>query len=101
MVLIWIKDSDNYKLQYNTKLNEYYLISPTQKTNLDLYIPSRAKDTKIQLYDENNKMVEETKVEEDKGIVLDKNDSGNYYIIESEYGNNNVDRIKLFVYQEK
>lgn len=39
-----ILDSDNYQVQYNTKLDEYYLILYEDETKLNLYKPDNIKN---------------------------------------------------------
>lgn len=96
-----IQKSENYKVQYNNEQKEYYLISPAEQISLNLYVPSRSKKTTLKLYDENNEIINEVNIEKEKPVVVEDTEKENYYVLEAEYGNNNMDRIKFFVYQEE
>ena len=96
-----VLEGEDYKVQYNSKDEEYYLLSSKEETKLNLYIPNRAKEITVQLFDSDNKMIEENNYETDSEIVLNNNENGNYYIFEVKYGNNNLDKLKVFVYLSK
>ncbi len=93
-----ILEGEDYKVQYNTELEEYYLLSNKEETKLNLYIPNRAKGITVQLLDKENKIIEENDYEANSSITLDKNENENYYIFEIKYGNNNLDKFKIYVY---
>lgn len=98
---IKILDSDIYKIQYNKKLEEYYLISQNKSTKLNLFIPNRINKLSILHYNENNELLETEKIGKDKEIILNINDSDDYYILEAKYSKNQLDKIKLYVYLEE
>lgn len=44
-----ILESDNYKMQYNTKEDEYYLLANEEQTTLDLYVPNRVQNIVVKI----------------------------------------------------
>ena len=94
-------ESDNYKIQYNKKQTEYYLIGKNEEIHLDLYIPKKSKKIIVKHYDRNNNIIIENTYKKLDNIILETNDDNDYYVIESIYKNNNLDQIKLYVYLEE
>lgn len=94
-----IEESENYTGNYNSELNEHYLYSEDEETELNLYIPDRAQKLIVKHYDKNDKLLFEEKYKVTDNIVLDSNSDEDYYILEAEYEKNNFDRLKLFIYQ--
>ena len=92
-------ESKDYKIQYNTSLSEYYLLVNQEQTNLNLYIPNRTEKLIIKHLN-GNELIEEKEYNGEE-IVLDSNTYDEYYLIEATYDNNNLDRIKLYVYYEE
>ena len=94
-----IQESNDYKVQFNKSQQEYYLFVNDDEAKLNLYVPNRAQDgIKVQQFDKDNKMIEETTYKFEDEITL-KSNNENYYYIEVQYENNNLDRIKLFIYK--
>lgn len=94
-----IQESNDYKVQFNKSQQEYYLFVNDDEAKLNLYVPNRAQDgIKVQQFDKDNKMIEETMYKFEDEITL-KSNNENYYYIEVQYENNNLDRIKLFIYK--
>ena len=50
-------EHDSYELQYNQKVNEYYLISQQDNIQLQLYLPKQADEVTIVQLDENNELL--------------------------------------------
>lgn len=96
-----ILNSDNYQIQYNTKLDEYYLIANKEETTLNLYVPNRTKNIIIKHLDGKDLIIEEKEYCKECEVLLNSNGSEDYYIIETKYENNNLDRMKLYVYYEE
>lgn len=94
-----IEESPNYTGNYNEELDEFYLYSKNAKTELNLYVPDRAKGLNVKHYDENDKLLFEENYDVTDNIVLDSNSNQDYYLIEAKYDKNNFDRLKLFIYQ--
>ena len=94
-------ESDNYKIQYNEKKLEYYLISKKDEIPLDLYVPEKCKQITVKHYDMNNNIISENNYEKSDNILLEVNSNKDYYIIQSKYENNNIDQIKLYIYLEE
>lgn len=94
-------ESDNYKIQYNEKKSEYYLIGKEEEIPLDLYVPEKSKEIIVKHYDKDNNIINEDKYSKTDNITLEINSNKDYYVIESIYENNNLDQIKLYVYLEE
>ena len=93
-----IQESNDYKVQFNKSQQEYLFVNDDE-AKLNLYVPNRAQDgIKVQQFDKDNKMIEETTYKFEDEITL-KSNNENYYYIEVQYENNNLDRIKLFIYK--
>jgi len=92
-------ESDNYSIQYNTKLSEYYLLVDENETNLDLYVPNRTDELKVKHLDKNNEIIEEKIYDNDERIVLTSVSNDDYYLVEAKYDKDNVDFLKLYVYR--
>ena len=96
-----IAESDNYIANYNKKLNEYYLYSEKDKTELSLYIPKEVDKLNVKHYDENNIVISDLNYKISDTIVLYSNGNEDYYILEANYSDSKSDKLKLFIYQEK
>lgn len=94
-------ESDQYKIQYNTKLSEYYLLVAKEKTNLNLYIPNRATKIMIKHMTSDDQVLEEREYKQGDAIILDSNGKEDYYTIEARYEKDNLDRMKLYIYLEE
>lgn len=98
---LMIEESDEYTAQYNDELNEHYLYATDSKTELNLYVPDRAKKLIVKHYDSKDKMINEKDYKTTDSITLDSSSDGDYYIVEAEYNKSNYDRVKLFIFQVK
>ena len=94
-----IEESENYNGNYNRELNEHYLYSEKEETELNLYVPDRAIKLIVKHYDKGDKLLKEEEHDVTDNIVLDSNSDEDYYILEAQYEKNNFDRLKLFIYQ--
>lgn len=91
--------STNYTGSYNEKFDEYYLYSENEQTKIDLYIPNRTLKLIVKHYDSDNTLLLEQDYKIDDRVTLDSNSSDDYYVIETQYKNNNFDRLKIYIYQ--
>lgn len=91
--------SDDYQIQYNTELKEYYLLASEDEVKLNLYIPDRAEKITIRHLDKDNFVIDEEIYENTDKIILYSNGNDDYYTLETEYENDNLDRIKLYIYR--
>lgn len=96
---IKLLESKNYEIQYNTKTKEYYLLTNVEKTPIELYVPNRANSVVIKKLDSNNKVIETFNYGQNKKLVLDVNDSGEYFLLEATYNNKEKDKQKISVYR--
>ncbi len=94
-----IEESKNYSGNYNKDLNEHYLYSKDEETELNLYVPDRAKNLVVKHYDKKGNILFEEDYEVSDSIVLETNSDEDYYILEAHYKKNNYDSLKLFIYQ--
>ena len=91
--------SNDYEIFYNTELKEYYLIvdDSYNNINISIYRPNRVEELILYHYNLDNTLIENKTINNDDSINLNtcKDD---YYIIESNYGNDNKEKLKVFVY---
>lgn len=97
-----IEENPNYKIQYNTKLSEYYLIVKTNETELNLYIPHETQNLTVYHSDKNNELIEKKSYKEDEKIILETNSTEeDFYLIEAEYNENTKESLKVYIYKEE
>ena len=92
-------ENDNYSIQYNTKLSEYYLLVEEDTTYLDLFVPNRTDELKVKHLDKNDELIDEKVYDEKEKIVLMSTSGEDYYLIEARYNEDDIDSLKLFVYR--
>lgn len=97
--IVKIKDSKEYNIQYNTKLDEYYLLVNQDETNLNLYIPNKTESFNIKLMDLDNNLIEEDNYKDTDNITLNINGIDDYYLLESFYSDKESSVLKLYVYR--
>ena len=84
-----------YKINYNEVLNEYYLLTSKNEISLDMYIPNRVENIKINHYNNLDKLIESTTYKKNETILnANVND---YYTLEINYSNDVVKTLKLYV----
>ena len=94
---IKIMESDDYKIQYNTKIKEYYLLTEKDEINLNVYLPKKIDTIYVEHYDKNSNVLNEEKYQDLNKIILDSNSDDDYYILKAD---NNLKQLKVYVYQE-
>lgn len=95
-----ILESDSYKIQYNKELSEYYLLTSSDKAELNLYVPNNLSKIKIQHLNKESQKLSETKYNSSEDIILEGNTAeGDYYLIKDEQ-NKNPQTLKLYIYKE-
>ncbi len=93
-----ILESSQYQVQYNTKLNEYYLLTNKDETKLNLYAPQSSQEIVIEHLDKENNLLEKNVYNNTDNIVLNSNTSDEYYIIKSK-DNKNMNKLKMYIYR--
>lgn len=88
-----ILDDSQYVLEYNTKLDEYYIKTTNDKISLKLYVPNKASDLTIMHMANENKLEEKT-IEKNEEIILNVNNEDEYYLLKS-----NVNDLKIIIYR--
>ena len=73
-------EHDNYELQYNQKVNEYYLISELDSFEVSLYLPKTAEELIVLQLNENNELISEQKYLLSDDIVLHNEEEVLYQI---------------------
>ena len=68
---------------------------------LNLYIPRKIDELNVEHYTDKGNLLSSTSFLVDADIILDCNGNGDYYILEAKHGNNDLDKIKIFIYQTK
>lgn len=97
-----IEENPNYRIQYNTKLLEYYLIVNTNQTELNLYIPHETQNLTVYHSDKNNELIEKKNYREDEKIILETNSTEeDFYLIEAEYDEKTKESLKVYIYKEE
>ena len=76
-------EHDSYELQYNQKVNEYYLISQQDNIQLQLYLPKQTDEVTIVQLNENNELLSTETFSLSEDIIL-LNQSDVLYQIEAE-----------------
>lgn len=94
-----ILESSNYKVQYNTEIDEYYLITNNNQINLNLYIPNRTNNLALKHLDKENNIILEKNYQKAEEITLYTNGNDDYYILEAEY-KDKTEELKLYMYLE-
>lgn len=95
-----ILESDNYQIQYNTKLSEYYLLVNDDQTELKLYIPNTSTKLTVEHLDKDNKILEKKKYDDNTQIILETNTTQeDYYLIKSKCGKKS-ETLKIYIYGE-
>ena len=92
-------NSNEYKIEYNTNSNEYYLLSNNKEINLSLFIPNKVKKININYYDNNDNLINSNTYDSNSEIKLISSSNNDYYILEGIYNENNLDRLKLYIYE--
>lgn len=95
-----LKESEEYYIQYNEKTQEYYLLTPKEQTELNLYIPNRTKELAIKHIDKDGTELDHQKYQPSDKIVLNNNGEDDYYLLEAKYDNKAHDKIKLYVFRK-
>lgn len=96
-----LEEDQNYQIQYNTKLSEYYLIVKTNQTELSLYIPHKTQNINVYHYNKINELIEKTTYTKDEKITLKTNSiEEDFYLIEAEYNVDNKESIKVYIYNK-
>lgn len=93
-----ILESKHYKVQYNTKEKEYYLLVDEDKTNLSLYVPNTVSNLVVSEFDEDNVEVDSTKYVNGEEVVLTINNSDEYYLLVAKNGEKD-EKMKIHVYR--
>lgn len=94
-----ILESKDYRIQYNTKENEYYLLTSKDKTTLDLYVPNKVQDISIKNLDTNNNELSSISYKDNENVVLNTNGIDDYYILESYYEKGREEKVKIYIYR--
>lgn len=78
-----ILESPNYKIQYNKKDKEYYIITEQEEVAVNLYTPGSDGEVKITLYNDSKEALSSNKVSKNKEVILTDNGPKDYYILEN------------------
>lgn len=96
-----ILESDDYQIQYNAKLSEYYLLVENSEAELNLYIPKKTEKLTVEHFDKDNKLLgEQTYNEEDNIVLVSNTIEEDYYIIKTMYDENESESLKIYIYRE-
>lgn len=98
---IKILNSDNYELVFNDRLQEYYLITNDELSEIpiNLYIPNRTKEITINHYDLEDNRIDKFKYDKKNDLILETFNN-DYYSINVEYSNGSSEILKLYIFNE-
>ncbi len=96
---VTILENTNYQIEYNTELDEYYLLVKDDETNLDLFVPNKIDSLDVKLLDENNQELEGKKYNKNSEIKLKTTGTSNYYLLNTISNNQVDDTLKILVYR--
>lgn len=91
-------ESEDYKIEYNKKLDEYYIRTEKEVVDLNLYIPRASEKIEITEYKDDEKSTREMLPKEYKeNTVRVKKDEFDYVTISSIRNKKKSDTVKLYV----
>ena len=93
-------NSKNYEIQYNTKQDEFYLISDEEKVPLNPYVPNRVENIEISHYSKEDELVEKIEYNKKDKIVLEAH-TEDYYILNVNYLHASNEKIKIYVFEKE
>lgn len=91
--------SDNYQINYNKKLKEYYLAVDNEKTELNLYIPYQGQNITVEHLDLDKKITSNT-YKDGANIVLTSNGENDYYLITGKRLDRKKETLKVYIYKK-
>lgn len=91
-----ILESEQYRVQYNTKTDEYYLISSESIFNVSLYLPKEVHLIYVSELDDANAMIEKVEYTLNDEIVLEQ--TNHRYEIEVVYHNQSSEKVVIRVF---
>jgi len=94
-------NSDNYKIQYNKRDNEYYIITNNYEVPLEIYVPESCESLSVTMNDNDNQFITKKNYLLDDDIILETKLDKSYYIIEGKNKNGDVDKLKVYIFLEK
>lgn len=99
-----IMDSDMYNVQYNTALEEYYILTDADEVVLNLYIPKKTEGLLLTGYDESGNVLEKrtlTASDYEKTDVLRvRKDEYAYLTLDAAKENTGIAQLKFLVLSE-
>lgn len=91
-------ESENYKIQYNEREEEYYLLVNNEETILNVFVPNRSKNLTVKHYNSDGEIIEDAEYDKDDEIILKNDEETDYYVVAADYGKKS-DELKLYVYR--
>lgn len=100
-----ILDSDAYSAQYNTKLEEYYILTDADEVVLSLYIPNRAESLLLTGYDGDGSVLEQRTLTAAEFTNADamriRRDEYAYLTLEAVRGSDVISHLKFLVLADR
>ena len=104
-VALKILESDAYSAQYNTKLEEYYILTDADEVVLSLYIPNRAESLILTGYDDDGAAIEQRTLTTAEFANADamriRKDEYAYLTLEAIHGTDVISQLKFLVLSER
>lgn len=93
-----IENSNQYEVQYNEKLDEYYLLSDESTVNLNLYLPEEPNSIEIVAFDTENQEINRRIFQMDETMTIETNPQ-QYYVVTAHY-ENSTQTLKFYLINE-
>lgn len=93
-----ILKTDEYQLQYNKDLKEYYLLTDNDQTKLNIYIPNQISEISIQQVASNDQIISEATYKKEQDIILVNTEETDYYLIKVK--DSPKENLKIYIYRK-
>ena len=96
---IKLLESESYTIEYNKKLDEYYIYTPEEEVRLNLYIPGYTDSIGVKEYI-GDEITNEKEMSSEKGkssTVVVKKEGFDYVVIESVKESKVTDSVKIYI----
>ncbi len=93
---VQIREGEDYRVQYNTETDEYYVLVNEKETRLNVYVPNDVEKMDLRHYDEKGNILDEKELSTQDDIVLEAADE-DYYVLNVVQGKKNIE-FKLSVF---
>ena len=96
-----ILENKHYKIQYNTKKDEYYLLVSENQTDLKLYLPNTVQNIEVEHYNQKDELTGTKKYQLKESIVLNSSFMKDYYIVKANKEKKGNEKLKIYVLKQE